>query len=517
VPILSRRIPLWLALAAIAAAAVVVVVALSFVLRDGEEPSPVDGIGDIPTAHLVPEDAALYVALRTDLDGPAWQEAFALLERLGIEDIPGELRAGLAEESEDGEPGLDWESVVEPFLGGVAVLFLSGSDEGEDGDRSGAVIFRANDAGAAEAVILDRREDAFEERTYRDVAYRVMENGGVLAVVGDHLVYASDETAMHAVLDARVGEVRPLADSTDFRRLRNTLEGDALAFVYLAPGRLMTAAFEGESRDEDASGEEAPDLLALAGLDELFAEPIGVVIQPGEDAIAVRAALLGDPGPIVTILRPRESRFAQLVPAETAIFVSTYDIAGVVDEVFDSSGFGDLIRDALADAGEEGDDRDDGGLGEIEDVLALFTGEFAFALWQSDDGETAETVLLAEVESENRARELLTEFLGDALENGDAILSIDDGFAVLASSQAALDAVRDSDAPGLAASARYYAAVAALDSELATFVYVDIWGLLGSPAEEVDLDLGGLGLIVNLVFEDDRVQAEGALGIAPAD
>ena len=508
-PILSRRISLWLVLVAIVAVAVVVVVVLSFVLRDGEPPAPVDGIGDIPTAHLVPADVALYVALRTDFDGPAWQEAFALLERLGVEDPLGQVRTGLDEESE-----VDWDAHVEPFLGGAAVLFLSGTDAGEDGDRSGAVIFRANDAAAAEAVILERREDGFEEREYRGIAYKVMENGGALAVIGDHFVYASGEAAMQAVLDARVGEVRPLADSADFRRLRNTLEGEALAFVYLAPGRLMSEALDGEPRADDAPDEEAPDLLALVGLDELFAEPIGVVVQPGEDALAVRAAMLGDPGPIVTILRPRESRFARLVPAGTTIFVSTYDVAGVVDEVFDSSGFGDLIRDALADTGEEGDDT---GLGELEEVLALFDGEFAFALWPSDGGETAETVLLAEVDGEARARELLTEFLGDALANGEAILSIDDGFAVLASSQAALDAVRDGDAPGLAGSEHYAAAVAVLESELATFVYVDVWGLIGAAAEDVDLDLGGLGLIVNLVFEEDRVQAEGALTIAPGD
>lgn len=513
-PIPFRRIPLWLVLATVAALAVAVVVVLSFLLREGEVPAPVDGIGDIPTAHLVPGDVALYVALRTDLDGPVWKEAFALLERLGIEDPLGRVREGLAEESEDGKPGIDWDSEIEPFLGGVAAVFLSGRGEGEDGDRSGAVIFRANDARAAEAVILGRREDGFEQRNYREVTYRVMENGGALAVIGDHLVYASGEATMHAVLDARVGETRPLADSDDFRRLRNTLEGDALAFAYLAPGRLMTEAIAGESRDKDAPGEESPDLLALVGLDDLFVEPIGVVVQPAEDSLAVRAALLGDPGPIVTILRPRESRFARIVPAETAIFVSTYDVAGVVHEVFDSSGFGDLLRDALSGTDEEGADA---GLGEIEDVLALFDGEFAFARWESGDGETAETVLLAEVDGEARARELLTEFLGDALENGDAILLIDDGFAVLASSQAALDAIRDGDTPGLAASEGYAATVAALDGELATFVYVDIWGLVASTAREVDFDLGGLGLIVNLVFEDDRVQAEGALTIAPGE
>ena len=497
--ILPRRTSTRLAIVVGVALAVAAIVVLSFVLREGDVPAPTDGIGDLPTAHLVPEDVALYVGLSTDLDAKSWLGAFALLERLGIEDPLGKVRGGL-----EGEGEVDWDDEVEPFLGGAAVLFLSGFDA-EAGEPSGAVIFHARDASAAEAVILSRRSDGFVERNYRDVAYKVMDEGGVIAVIGDHFIYAVDETTVRAIVDTSLGETRSLAASDDFRRLRNALDGEALAFVYVHPGSLMAEAL-------DTPPEEAgPDILSLIGLGDLFSAPMGVVVRSGESAFRVEAVMLGDPGPIVRLLRPRESRFARLVPAETAIFVSTYDVAGVVDDFFGSSGFGQLLRDAVVDGGGE-----EGEIARIEDLLSLLDGEVAFAIWTSDDGESAETVLLAEVDDEDRARELLEEFVGDSLTEGEAILSVEDGIVIIGS-RAATEAVRAANGPTLAGSERYAATVAELDAPLATFAYIDIWRLIASGEDDFDdLDLDGdaLGLIVNLVWEDDRVQVEAALSIS---
>ena len=499
--ILPRRTSTRLALVLGVVVAVAAIVVLSFVLRDGDVPAPTDGIGDLPTAHLVPEDVALYVGLSTDLDAKSWLGAFALLERLGIEDPLGKVREGL-----EGEGEVDWDDEIEPFLGGAAVIFLSGfdSDRREVGPP-GAVIFHARDASAAEAVILSRRSDNFEERGYRDVAYKVMDEGGVLAVIGDHFIYAVDETTVRAIVDASLGETRSLAASDDFRRLRNALDGEALAFVYVHPGSLMDEAL-------DTPPEEAgPDILSLLGLGDLFSAPMGVVVRSGESAFRVEAVMLGDPGPIVRLLRPRESRFARLVPAETAIFVSTYDIAGVVDDFFGSSGFGQLLRDAVVDGGGE-----EGEIARIEDLLSLLDGEVAFAIWTSDDGESTEIVLLAEVDDEDRARELLEEFVGDSLTEGETVLSVEDGIAIIGS-RAAIEFVRSPSGPTLAGSERYAATVAELDAPLATFAYIDIWRLIASGEDDFDdLDLDGdaLGLIVNLVWEDDRVQVEAALSIS---
>ena len=491
------------------ALAVAAIVVLSFVLRDGDVPSPTDGIGDIPTAHLVPENVALYVALNTDIDSASWSNAFALLERLGIEDPLGQVREGFDEETD-----VDWDEDIEPFLGGAAVLFLSSFDsDRREGGPPGAVIFHARDARGAEAVILRRHSDGFGERDYRDVAYKVMDEGGVLAVIGDHFIYAVDETTVRAIVDVRLGETRSLADNDDFRRLRNALEGDALAFFYVHPGNLMAEVVE-DSPEEGAPREGEPDVLSMLGLGDLFAEPVGVVVRAGEGSFSLQAIMLGEPGPIVRLLRPRESRFASLVPAETAIFVSTFDVAGVVDDFFGSSGFGELLRDAVAES-----DGEVGEIARIEEVLSLLDGEVALAIWPGDGGDRTEMVLLAEVDDEDRARELLEELFGESLAEGETVLSVEDGVAVIGTS-AVIAVVRDGDGPTLARSDRYSGAVAQLDAPLATFAYVDIWRLIASTAEEfanLDLDGNALGLIVNLVWEDDRMQVEAALTVGATD
>ena len=503
----SRRVA---ALTVLAVVAIAVAVTLSLVLRDGEVPAPTDGIGDIPAAHLVPEDAALYVALGSDLDSDAWRAAFALLERLGFDDPLGRIRESLGDES-----GVVWDEEVAPFLGGAAVLFLSGPG---DADGGGAVIFHASDAKAAEAVILQRRGDGFGERAYRDVPYKVMEKGGVLAVLGEHFVYATDEATVRDVIEARFGETRPLADSGDFRRLRNALEGDALAFVYLRPLALLADAME-QPREGDADAPEAASgLLSALGLDGLLAEPIGLVVRADGGAFRVEAALLGDPKPVASILRPRESRFATMVPAETAVFVSAYDLAGLVEDLFGGGGIQQRLRGAVLDsaAGEGGEL---GELARLEDVLALLTGETALAIWFADGGATGEFVLLAEVEDEERAREALAALLGDALATGDAALSVADGVAAFGTSAAAIEAVRGGG-PALADTKRYAGAVARLDAPLATFAYVDVPALFASGMDELgglDLDGDALGLIVNLTWEDGRARVEAALTVAPAD
>ena len=508
--ILPRRVSLRLAAGAVVVVALAAVVAVSlfFALANRGVPAPTDGIGDIPTAQLVPEDVVLYVGLNTDKDSDAWRGTFALLERLGMEEPLGPAREG-AEDKNDA----DWHEAVEPFLGGAAVLFVSSFNPEDDEGPSGAVIFHASDASAAEAAILDRRSDGFGEGDYRGVSYKVMEEGGVLAVMGEHLVYAAGEPTVHAIVDTRLGETSALADSDDFRRLRNELSGDALAFVYVDPAILVDGALP-EGVDE----EQGPDILALLGLDELVSRPLGMVVSEGDGAFHVRAAALGDPGSIVSLLRPRESRFAELVPADTVVFVSVYDLAGVVEDAVGRGGLVARLQDAAIEAVDE-----DGQLARLDDLLALLDGEFAFALWLPHDVDSVDEggfALLAEVADEDEVRELLGEFFAEPIAAGEMVLSVEDGIAAVSTSAAAIETVLDGDGPTLAGSERYTTTVAALDFPLATFAYIDIWRLLASGEgafDGLDLDGDALGFIVNLGWKNDRVQVDAALTIAPAD
>ena len=502
----SRRFPARSDVVVGVALAVAAIALLSLLLRDGDVPAPTDGIGDIPAAHLVPDDAALYAGLATDLESNAWIVTFALLDQFGLGDLPGMVREGLAQG--DG----DWDEEIATFLGRAAALFVTGFDT--EGGPAGAVIFHARDARAAEGVILNRRSDGFDERHYRDIPYKVMDDGGVLAVIGEHFVYAGGEAITHAIVDTYLGDTPALADADGFRRLRNALAGEALAFFYLSPGSLLRAV-SAPSPGEDGE----PSMLSIVGLDDLFTEPVGVVVRSRERALRLEAVMLGDPGPLVRLLRPRNSRFAEHVPAATAVFVSADDIAGVMDDFFGSSGLADLLRDTLA-----GMDGAETGGGESESAssmraISLLDGELALALWTSNDGTRTETGLFAEVEDEERARELFEKLMGDTLSQGEARLSVEDGIAIIGSN-AAIEFARSPSGPTLAGSERYSATVAQIDAPLATFAYIDIGRLIASGegqwGEFGGFELAGdaLALIVNLGWKDGRVHIEAALSLS---
>ena len=199
-----------------------------------------------------------------------------------------------------------------------------------------------------------------------------------------------------------------------------------------------------------------------------------------------------------------------MVPEETAVFVSAYDIAGVVDNAFGSTGLAARLRDAVLDGAEESD-----GLAAIEDILGLLEGEVAYALWPAADGAAAELVLLAEIDEddEERARDLLGELFAEPLEAGDLVLSVEGGIAAIGSS-AAVEAVRNGGGSSLASSERFSTAVSRLEAPLATFAYVDILRLFATGEDDLeglDLDGDALGLIVNVFLEEDRLQVEAAL------
>ncbi len=482
-PILSQRRSLWLALFAMAVAGVALALVLLFVLRDDEDAA------DFPSARLVPGDAFFYMHLNMDTDANA---------------APGNMVAPLWE-SIAHEAGFDPDGAIGRSLRSAAVF-----SPNPYGSRD-SFIFGVRDAEGLQAIESRLLARGLNQREYEGISYHVTDDGRAFAVIGDHFVSTIGAPAMRAIIDTWRGEGAALAASDDFRDLRRkALKGDATAFLYLDAGSLM------ETIQDDASGTELTALLSLTGLDSLFARPMGVLMHAGESAFRMKAAMLGDPGPLVHLLRPRDSRFAHMVPAETPVFLSTYDIAGVLDAMIGENDLAARLRDAFLDSLDDG-----GGLARLDDVLSLFEGEVAIAQLPSAAGEEEEaSVLLAEVDDEDHARDVLEAFLRESPDAGDATLWVGDGIAIVATSAAAADAVRAADGPSLASSERYTALVDRLDERLAAFAWIDVaW--LGMPwlfeAMQGDLDaLDGLdgdgesALIVNVFWKDGLMQVESA-------
>lgn len=484
---------------------------------------------NLTTASLVPADAGLYFALNTDLSSGQWVAAFKLAEKLGAEDPEGELKDG----AEDA--GFDWEDDIAPFLGGNAAVYVRGIDL-EDASAQGAVILRAKDPGRV-MKILEEQAGSLGEDEYSGVEFAVLEMGGFAARLGDHVVIALDEASLQAVIDVSQGKAPALAGVEEFKKLRDELTGNFLAFVYVSANDLL-------------GGFLLDDPVVKAALDEsgtgdLVLRPAAWVIGAKKGSFEFQAASIGESGNVSPMLQPRESRLAAIIPADAALFFTTTNIAQTWSAVVAESraAIDDAIRentdyrsldDALRDAGEQI------GLESIEEVIELLTGETAVAAW-FPEGVTSspEAVLVAEV-NESEARGVLERVLaskpGVRIEERNAggfemTIGRDEGGESLAfgfrdsrlvmGTPGGVEAVLalGSGDPSLAALERYRATVEQMPSALGTYAFVNLAamlragndGIVPGVVEEAGAALEGL--IINVVDERGVVRLSGVLTI----
>ena len=484
---------------------------------------------DLTTANFVPADAGIYVAFNTDLASSQWVAAFKLIERLGEDDPEDRLH----ESAEDG--GVDWEKDVAPFLGGNAAIYLRGFNI-DSLSAQGAVIVRCKDAERALEVVMDETGLEFEKETHRGVTYY---NGGgmVAAQIGKHLVIAMDVESMEEVIDVSEGKIPSLAGVADFKSLRDELTNNFLAFVYVNAGALTEGLFGGDAELRDA--------LEASGAGDLALKPGAAVIGAKNEGFEFQAATVGKPGVVSPMLQPRSPKFAAMVPADAAVFVSTTNIAQTWKEVRERSG-ADLdkfireqgeyrnLDDALRSAGQEI------GLRNVEELINLFTGEMSVAVWfTSTSEEDAEVVLLADVKDEANARKVIdslatsssssrprTEKVNnvemtfvkgrDGQELGYAVTG---GYMVFGTAKAARSIIAKDFGPNLASAPNYQKSVKQMPTALGTFAYLDLATLLRLTEGGVPVNLDKAqkalrGTIFNMVDERGVVRVSGVVTIA---
>lgn len=484
---------------------------------------------NLTTAGLVPADAGLYIALNTDLSSGQWVSAFRLVEKLGTEDPEGELKDGAK------DAGFDWEDDIAPFLGGNAAVYVRGLDIASV-SAQGAVILRAKDP-ARVMEILEEQAGAVDEGEYNGVAFTVLGLDGYAARLGDHVVIALDEASLEAVIDVSQGKAPALSGVEDFKKLRDELTGNFLGFVYVSAGNLLGDFFPDDPVVKAALDE--------SGTGDLVLRPAAWVIGAKKGGFEFQAASIGESGNVSPMLQPRQSRLAAMVPADSAVFFTTTNIAQAWSAVV--AGSRDAIDQAIRENTEYGslDDalRDAGktiGLESIEEVIALLKGETAVAAW-FPEGVTAspEAVLVAEVD-EQAARGVLERVLAskpaarvEKRDVGGFELTIGrdpdgeplaygfrDGCLVMGT-PAGVEAVLalGSGDPSLATLERYRATLERMPSALGTYAFVNLAAMLQAGQGEivpgiVDEAAQALeGLIINMVDERGVVRLSGVLTI----
>lgn len=513
-----NRYSWFISLGLAAAAAVVVGIILVFAAKAEKV--------ELTTAELVPDDVGFYFAINTNLASSEWVRAFNLIVRLGQADPEGELRRSV---EEDGE--VIWDDDIAPFLGGNAAFFLRSVDV-TNFDVSGAFLVLTTDPRTALDVIMEESGLTTTTKEHLGVAYYVDDSAAFYAaILGDHVVVGLGEESIIDVIEVFKGERKSLAETVEFRELQDELTRSFLGFMYINSEVFL----------ENLSDDALQTALDEAGVD-LALQPFAAVINATEDAFTFEMASVSDPGTIAPGLEPRTSRFASMVPADTSIFLSTSGLAGAAREAIDMAeedineairegglGFNSL-DELLEEAGAEF------GITSLEDILNLYEGETAVAIWFANgNSDDAEGLILSEVGDPEAGREVIEslisasqtpevlmvgdiEVLAITTDDGERIGFAFDGSDLLIGTLSAVTRTLEGNGPVLAESQLYKDAVKQHPARLGSYIYLDLQALIslgnsGLPSELDDAQRALNSLIFNMVDQGGVTIISGSLSI----
>ena len=478
----------------------------------------------LSTAGFVPADAAVYVAMNTDLSSTQWLQADNLATRLGRTDPQQDLRNAVHEQGD-----VDWQSEVTPFLGGDIAIYLSGLDSSGSVPQ-GAAIARCTDAGRAMAVLEAKIGGDLQAGTYEGVPYRYDSGHSIyLARLSDYVVVANNQDSLFTVFDVRASRRQALASVPDFKSLRAELMPSFLAFAYVNSAPLLNAAMQSNVVGLAPAGlEQVQQELHDAASSGLTPGPAAFAVATRKGAIELQSALAGAGGRSLPLLQPRDSHFVKLAPAGTEVFSSAGGLAQTVDQVVQHNQ--GQIDGALRQVGYEGgldgllqQGESQLGLKSLPDAINLFSGEIALAAgFPAPPNSGPQAVLLADVNDTAQARQLLQTVLSVAgltglrtekagatditIATGDdgteLAYALTDGYLALGTASS-LRGFLTWQGPSLADTDNYQGTVAQMPDRLGTFGYVDVAALVRHSGQDSG-QLGGVeahlrGVIINLV------------------
>ena len=480
---------------------------------------------DLTTANLVPDDAGVYIALNTDLTSSQWVAAFKLIEKLGQEDPEDELKNRV-----EALGDLDWEDDVAPLLGGNAAVYFKSFDFADFAVK-GALILKCKDAEQALKVL--RRQLPFElkKEKHRGVEYYADENGaGYIARLGDHIVFTTDEDSLFDVMDVKAGKKKALAEVEGFRKLRDELTNNFLAFVYVSPEDFAGKAF--------LDNDEIRDVLKAAGAEDIVFQPVAWVFGAKSKGLEFTAASLGEAGSLSPFVKARESKLAAVMPGEAAIFFSIANISQTwkdtitkarpqIDDAIRREGEYRDLDEALKDAGRQI------GLRSIEEIIDLFSGETAIGLWfPTKDEDKPAVVLIAELADVKKAEDVLakvaassdskprtSEVAGTKVttvrgDNGEDVSYAFKGGNLLLGTPDAVKAAIERKNGSIAEAKGYKGARAQIETKFGTFAYFDLATIVrlasgGIPPQLDEAEKALKGAILNIVEERGIVRFTG--------
>ena len=252
------------------------------------------GDPDADPAAIAPARAPLYLeaSIKSDKDVEAIAKKLS-----GTENPSAELKKAFEKAVNEDGGNLKWDRDFKPWVGDrIGVFITSLNAEGEDADA--AVVAPTDDPDKAKEFLekqLRSKEGKDQppkvsERTYKDVKYEVDTADDTAVAILDEYALIGTEQAVKGGIDAQEGE--GLADADSFKKARDQVEDDGVAFGYVKVSTLIGSLGQ--------QGAALRPLLGQSGDTVAFSiDAEDNQINAESAAIGVKDAAAGGPGEVL--------------------------------------------------------------------------------------------------------------------------------------------------------------------------------------------------------------------------
>jgi hypothetical protein len=368
-PVTPRSRGRWIGAIAVIALVIGASAAVAFALTSSSAQATVTG--------YVPADSVMYGEIRLDLPGDQRAEVAEFLakfpgfaDQAALETKLDEVLDRLIGEATEGEQTFSTD--IKPWFDGEVAVAAGPISMGGSADAKapeGLVLLSIKDAAVASAWFDEVLDDitatppATESYGGTDILVYTEPNSGesaAFAIIDGKVAVAGDEASVKAAIDTNGDS--GFADDPDVAAAANAMDGDSIAFMYVALGDIVDAA-------TSALDGMAPEFAALP-MTELVPDWAAFRLRVEGDALVMDGAMPAveeAPGPDTN----HANGVAAWAPPTTIALAAGNDAGASIDEVLDQYRADSSVKDALD---------------ELEQAAGILGGLDGIVGWMGDTG-----------------------------------------------------------------------------------------------------------------------------------
>ena len=336
------------------------------------------------SSQVVPESAIMATFFHPN------QKAITKLQQFGTPEAKKLITQSYTEFQQENlaEANIDWETDIQPWLGGVMFAFVPGEEKPDmEPINLLMVVGIKNKLEALRFVtkLKGEEESRVIKREYQGVTIREItdESGKTfnLAILGDYLAIAPIAEVVEDAIDTFQGKSVSLGEKATETLQRNTGVENAIATIFIPNySQLIT-----EFADDLPENQNLPN-TSLQEFEQIDSMVMGIGVDDGGVRLRAVTKLVSPLPP--NLIKPASDKILQRFPAETMMLLSGIGISEIWSQLVTQARVNQSLQDAL---GMVRQTFEEVGLDADREVFSWMDGEFALGLIRSNQGILATT------------------------------------------------------------------------------------------------------------------------------